>query len=146
MARIGTAIFAWDSSAGGTTPYEHQLGAPLRALRPCLRTRGFLAEPVDLSTRSVRTVANPVHEFIGTLRYDTNQDTLHEWLSVAASHSFLYIPSSSSTGDAHECWAMVGNPINTDMDSDRGFPGYEDASLEIRLRRTDGAFTTGLYG
>jgi hypothetical protein len=94
----------------------------------------------------VTTVADPRHETISALRYESDQDSFHAFLSAAARFPVSYIPSSCNLNDAHECWAIVNDPLDSVMDADRGFPGFEDVSLEVRLRRLDGQAATGIYG
>lgn len=148
MARIGTAIFQWSSTyeSTGSSPYEHQLQAPLRALRPAVRQD--VRERISLDQLNVSRVNlhDPVHETIAVIRYESDQPSLARFLGVASRYPVYYIPSSGTTGDAHECWIIFDDPIDSAMDSGRGFPGYEDNELEIRLRRTDGAAATGIYG
>jgi hypothetical protein len=148
MARIGTAIFQWSSGyeSTGSAPFEHQLGAPLRAIRPAVRHD--VRERLSLDHLNVNRVGlhDPIHETIGVIRYEDNQDSFARLLNVASRYPVIYIPSSGSTGDAHECFLIFGDPIDSEMDGDRGYPGYEDNQLTVRLRRTDGAVSTGIYG
>lgn len=142
VATNGTAI-----AYSTTSPAQsHSLQAPLRALRPAVRTQGFVRESLDLAHRQVTTVADPRHETLGMIRYESDQESFHAFLSAAARFPVSYIPSSCNLNDAHECWAIVNDPLDSVMDADRGFPGFEDVSLEIRLRRLDGQATTGIYG
>jgi hypothetical protein len=138
----GTAIaYSTDAPA-----QEHSLQAPIRALRPAVRVQPFVRESLDLAHRQITTVADPRHETIGTIKYESDQDSFHAFLSAAARFPVSHIPSSCNLDDAHECWAIVNDPLDSAMDADRGFPGFEDVSLDIRLRRLDGQASTGIYG
>jgi hypothetical protein len=148
VARIGTAIFQWDTGyeSTGVAPFEHQLGAPLRAIRPAVRQE--VHERVSLDHLNVNrvNVHDPIHETIGVIRYEENQDTFARFMNVASRYPVYYVPSSGSTGDAHEVFVIFGDPIDSEMDSDRGYPGYEDNQLTVRIRKTDGTASTGIYG
>jgi hypothetical protein len=148
VARIGTAIFQWDTGyeSTGVAPFEHQLGAPLRAIRPAVRHDVRSRLSLDQLTETRFSLHDPIHETIGVIRYEDNQDTFARLLNVASRYPVIYIPSSGSTGDAHECFLIFGDPVDSDMDADRGFPGYEDNQIEVRLRKTDGTASTGIYG
>ncbi len=125
---------------------SHSLQAPLRAARPLVRVNKYDRTSLNLAHHQRPTVSNPRHGTAARIKYESDQESFHTFLAAAQRFPVSYVPSSCDLNNAHEVWIEAGELIETSMDSDRGFPGFEDAELEIRMTRLDGQPSTGIYG
>ncbi len=138
-AFFGDAAIVWDSTGGQQNVYH--LRAPLRASKNAFRQRRYTRDSLDYSAREVSVVGAGVHEIEGDVRYDDAGQTLVEMLRAGMNGTTLtYIPSLS---DQDRSWDTVlvspsGDSVTGSMDTDRGFPGFEEQMTTIRLRITDG--------
>lgn len=142
VATYGTAI----SYSTASPAQSHSLQAPLRAVRPLVRVNKYDRTSLNLTHTQRVTVSDPRHGTAARIKYESDQESFHTFLAAAQRFPVSYIPSSCDLSDAHEVWVEAGEIIEASMDSDRGFPGFEDAELEIRMTRLDGQPSTGIYG
>lgn len=156
---LGNAGFIWQDTTGERT---FNLRAPLRATRTAVRQVRFVRESVDLATRNVTVVGSGVHEIVADIRYEdavglgnTTHILSHFLLFGIRGGLVQYFPDLATTSEFFDCLLIepggggAGGTAGvaaseqtvavTSMDADRGFPGFEDLSVQIRLRKTDGS-------
>lgn len=150
-ALLGAAAFIWDDSTGSG---EHvlMLRAPLRTVRTAVRQNRFLHESIDFATRLVTVAGAGVHEIVAEMRYEDAAQTLSDFLLFGIRGGVVqYFPNLTDVA-RWDCYlvepggsAGLGTAVSeqtvatASMDADRGMPGFEDLSMQIRLRKTDGS-------
>lgn len=137
MAYFGAAALTWTDAAGD---HVMLLQAPLRAQRNAIGQRRWVRESLDLLNRNIVTVGSGVYELVGTVRYvDAGQSLADMLLAGVRGETINYVPDADDPDRSWACWLVApGEGAVAQLDADRGFPGFEDQQIEIRLRRTDG--------
>jgi hypothetical protein len=95
---------------------------------------------MDLTNRNVVVVGDGVYELVGVLRYvDAGQTMADMLLAGIRGETLTYVPDVDDPDRGWDCWLIEpGDMATASLDNDRGFPGFEDQQVEIRLRKTDG--------
>ena len=133
---LGKSALFWSSTSDGD--HTVLMRAPLRTGRPAVRLQRFVRESMDFSVREVTTVSTGVHELVGVLRYEDAPQNVADMVMAGLSGTTLtWIPDMQDQNRSWDVYLIDAQPT-AQMDADRGFPGFEEISWEVRFRKTDG--------
>ena len=133
---FGKSAIFWSSTSDGD--HTVLMRAPLRAVQPAVRLKTFVRESMDFSVREVTTVSTGVHEVVGTIRYEDAPQNVADMIQAGLSGTTLtWIPDMNDQERSWDVYLISARRTGS-MDADRGFPGFEEISWQVRFRKTDG--------
>lgn len=134
----GNAAFVWTDPDAGPAEQVFLLRVPLQNVRHSPRTRRWVNEGLDYTVRDVRSYGD-VDEIVATVRYADDSVGLANMLRAGARGLTLnYVPDLAVPEQFHPCYLIepdVAAVPTRDVDG----PGFVEWTLDVRLRRTDGA-------
>lgn len=117
--------------------YTYALRVPLQTIRPSKRTRRYVAESIDYTTRQVISIGDGVSEFTGVIRLDEDPGTLLRVLTLAADGAEItYYDSRAAV--THRCMLIAPEGDLIELARDPAFaPQFIEYSIEVRLRKNE---------
>lgn len=137
-----SARFGWGT---GFTEFTHLLALELQEVRPAHRKTRFVAESIDYATRVVTTIGSGVYEAVAVIRFDAEGGSLTDlfayWMD---GNTVRYWPDyGGAPGTYHDLLLIEPTELD-EIGFDDDQKTFDEHSIQIRIRRTDGASLSGL--
>jgi len=145
---IGRAAITWSSTSETSTDRVHRLSVPLREVQPAFTQQTYTAESLDKTAIQTYTIGSGAHEFVGTVRFDDDPQSLLDLIAAGAQGTNLtYYPDLADPGAVYTCQLVSprdASDLGVGQDPERG-KAFGEGSVTLRLRQTDQSRFVPLY-